>query len=230
VLRYRALLDEAPALEDRSGGIDDLAFLNYTGGTTGKGKGVMHSHRSHFNEMNTGMVEGFFAKGNTLLVMPLFHIGGIGISNSALMMGNTLVILPAFDPGRALQTLQQHRIAQALMVPTMWQLLIRHPEFDHYDLSNFRYLRYGASPIDEPLLLELRAKFPGVDFMQIYGQTEGVPATLLHDVDHSPEGVAAGRTRSAGTPAWEWRSRSATARARWCQTARSARSACAARF
>jgi len=79
-------------------------------------------------------------------------------------------------------------------------MLLHHPQFGDYDISSLKYLRYGASPMDETLLLELREKFPGVDFMQVYGQTEGVPATILHDCDHSPQGVAAGRHRSAGTP------------------------------
>jgi long-chain acyl-CoA synthetase len=200
VLRHSDLLVQAPLLEDRSGDADDMVFLNYTGGTTGKGKGVMHSHATHATGLSVAIAEGFFQPGNTLVVMPLFHIGGISITNAGLMMGSTLYIVPAFDPAQILNLIQDQRIVHALMVPTMWQMLLQYSRFDEYDLSSLKFLRYGASPIDETLLMALRDKLPGVDFMQIYGQTEGVPATLLHDVDHGPEGVAAGRTRSAGTP------------------------------
>ena len=60
-------------------------------------------------------------------------------------------------------------------------------------------MRYGGSSIDESLLVELKAALPGVDFMQAYGQTEGFPVSLLHDCDHTEQGVESGRTRSAGT-------------------------------
>ncbi len=200
VLRFTELIADAPLLEDRSGEAHEMAFLNYTGGTTGKGKGVMHSHATHSMAMSVAIADGLFHPGTWLLVMPLFHVAGISIANSGLMTGSTLHILPAFDPKDVLETIHRERISWALLVPTMWQMLLHHPQFPDYDISSLKYLRYGASPIDETLLMELREALPDVDFMQVYGQTEGVPATLLHDSDHSPEGLAAGRTRSAGTP------------------------------
>jgi acyl-CoA synthetase (AMP-forming)/AMP-acid ligase II len=134
-----------------------------------------------------------------LMTMPLFHISGIGISNAGLMAGNTLYILSAYDPLKVLQTLQDEELEQAFMVPTMWQMLLHHPDFPNYDLSTLRYLRYGGSPIDETLMMELKAALPDVDFMQIYGQTEGLPISMLYDCDHTAQGVKSGRTRSAGT-------------------------------
>ena len=133
------------------------------------------------------------------MTMPLFHISGIAISNAALMVGNTLYILPAYDPVKVLQTLQDNDIEQAFMVPTMWQMLLHHADFANYNLSALRYLRYGGSPIDETLLMELKTALPKVDCMQIYGQTEGLPVSMLHDCDHTAQAVESGRTRSAGT-------------------------------
>ena len=184
VLSYADLIADAAPISDQSVGEHEMAFLNYTGGTTGKGKGVIHSHATHAAAMALCVAEGFFQRGNTLLVMPLFHIGGIGVTNSALMLGNTLYILPAFDPLGVLQTLQDQSIEQALLVPTMWQMLLTHPRFGEFDLSAFKYLRYGASPIDETLLMDLKAALPWVDFMQIYGQTEGC---LLYTSDAADE-------------------------------------------
>jgi len=120
VLRFTELLAAAPLLEDRSTDSNAMAFLNYTGGTTGKGKGVMHSHDTHVAAMSVAIAEGLFTSGNTLLVMPLFHIGGISIANAGLIKGNTLYILPAFEPGQVLKLIQEERIAHALLVPTMW--------------------------------------------------------------------------------------------------------------
>ena len=88
------------------------------------------------------------------------------------------------------------------MVPTMWQLLLHHPNFENTDLSSLKYARYGGSPMDETVLLSLKEKLPWVEFMQTYGQTEGVPATFLHDFDHSQVSAAAGKTRSVGRTAY----------------------------
>jgi long-chain acyl-CoA synthetase len=198
---YAEQLPITAPLEDRSGGWDDMAFLNYTGGTTGKSKGVIHSHGTHISAMNTTIADGFWTTGNCCLVTPLFHISGIAVSNVSLMQANTLFILPAFEPENFLAMVQEQKIAHCMLVPTMIKMLLDHPSFDNYDLSSLRHLRYGASPIDEGLMKELRRRLPAASLMQIYGQTEGVPATILPDVDHSEAGFASGRTRSAGIAA-----------------------------
>lgn len=195
---YSALLNTADPIEDRSTGEHEMAFLNYTGGTTGKGKGVIHTHASHTAALSMCIAENLFTQGSVLMVTPLFHISGIGVSDAHLMLGNTLHILPAYDPVNALHVLQEQKIEQAFMIPTMWQMMLHHPDFSSYDLSTLKYLRYGGSPIDETLLMELKAALPTVDFMQIYGQTEGLPISILQDCDHTLEGVKSGRTRSAG--------------------------------
>lgn len=200
VLNYAELYASAQAIADDSVDIDGLAYINYTGGTTGKGKGVMISQRSHFAALNTMTAEGFVTSGDTLMALPLFHISGIAVSNSALMLGNTLHILPAFDPVKVMQLVQERQIVQALLIPTMLQMIVNHPKFEEYDLRSLRYIRYGASPIDQALLLQVRDRLPWADLMQVYGQTECVPATFLHHLDHGEAGVASGRTRSAGTP------------------------------
>jgi acyl-CoA synthetase (AMP-forming)/AMP-acid ligase II len=199
VLSYTDALAQASPISDQSVGDHEMAFLNYTGGTTGKGKGVIHSHASHTATLAMCIAENLFCRGRALMTMPLFHISGTGISNAGLMAGNTLYILPAYDPLKVLQTLQDEEIESAFMVPTMWQMLLHHPDFPNYDLSTLRYLRYGGSPIDETLMMDLKAALPGADFMQVYGQTEGLPISMLYDCDHTAQGVKSGRTRSAGT-------------------------------
>ena len=199
VLSYTDLLADTTPISDQPVGDHEMAFLNYTGGTTGKGKGVIHSHASHIATMTMCIAENLFTRGSALMTTPLFHITGIGVSNGNLMLGNTLHILPAYDPLKVLEIIQSEKIVQVLMVPTMWQILLHHPDFANYNLSSLRYMRYGGSSIDESLLMELKAALPDVDFMQIYGQTEGLPISLLYDCDHTEQGVASGRTRSGGT-------------------------------
>lgn len=198
---YAELVPATSPLPDRSTEADTTAFLNYTGGTTGKSKGVMHSHATHAAGMESTIDEGFWTPGNSALVTPLFHISGIAVSNVSLMMANSLFILPAFDPEKLLQLIEKEKIVNCLMVPTMIKMLLDHPTFGDYDISSLAHIRYGASPIDEGLIKQLREQMPGVSLMQIYGQTECVPATILPDEDHSEAGFASGRTRSAGRAA-----------------------------
>jgi acyl-CoA synthetase (AMP-forming)/AMP-acid ligase II len=198
-LHWVSAVAAAAPLEDCAVAPDEMTFLNYTGGTTGKSKGVIHTHNTHMAALMTCMAEGFFQRGNCAMVTPLFHISGIAVSNASLMMGNTLCMLPAFDPGKFLQLVQDAAIEQTFMVPTMIKMVLDHPEFSCFDISSWRYITYGASSIDEALLRKAREQLPGVSFMQIYGQTEGLPASLMFDADHSEAGFASGRTRSAGT-------------------------------
>lgn len=199
LLHWDSVIAAAAPLEDSAVDPDEMAFLNYTGGTTGKSKGVIHTHTTHMATLLPCMAEGFFRRGNCAMVTPLFHISGIAMSNASLMLGNTLCIMPAFDPGKFLQLVQDAAIEQTFMVPTMINMVLDHPEFCDFDISSWKYITYGGSPIDEVLLRRAREQLPEVSFMQIYGQTEGLPASLMFDADHSETGFASGRTRSAGT-------------------------------
>jgi len=201
VISYAERLAVAEPLQDSSGEPDSMALLNYTGGTTGKSKGVMHTHDSHTASLSVCIAEGLLRRGTTALVTPLFHISGIAVSNAALMLGNTLHVLPAFEPGKFLQVVQDARIEHVLLVPTMIKILLDYPEFANFDISSLKHLVYGASPIDDALIRQARAQLPGVTLMQVYGQTEGVPATFLFDQDHGEAGFKSGRTRSAGNAA-----------------------------
>lgn len=198
-LHWESAVAAAAPLEDSAVDSDEMVFLNYTGGTTGKSKGVIHTHNTHIAALLICMAEGFFQRGNCAMVTPLFHISGIAVSNASLMMGNTLCVLPAFDPGKFLQLVQDAAIEQTFMVPTMIKMVLDHPEFSSFDISSWKYITYGASSIDEVLLRRARKQLPGVSFTQIYGQTEGLPASLMFNDDHSEAGFASGRTRSAGT-------------------------------
>ncbi len=190
------------AIADRSSKGSDVAFLNYTGGTTGKGKGVIHTHDGHIAAMKVALTEDLFLRDTTMLVAPLFHIGGITVSCANLMAGNTIVIPVVFDPALVLKMIGEYQIKHIFMVPTMMQMMIAHPEFGQHDINALEQIAYGASPIDETLLDQLQELMPTVKFMQVYGQTECVPATVLHAQDHSIKGRELKRTRSAGMPAY----------------------------
>ena len=165
----------------------ELAGIFYTGGTTGLPKGVMLSHRGIFTSALGSLTA--LARiprgGGNLLVAPAFHMAGFAIWVQGMLLQMTAVPLPGFDPPGVLKAIEDHRIKQALLVPTMIQMLVDHPEAQRHDLSSMESLIYGASPISEAVLDRARKVFTGTAFTQAYGMTELSPTTtILTDADH----------------------------------------------
>ena len=183
---------------ERSG--DDLFGIFYTGGTTGRSKGVMLSHENIITNGLHVLAEGMFPDGTVYLhSAPMFHLADGAATFSLLMKGEPHVIVPSFTPEGVMKAIQEHKVTAALLVPTMIQMLVDHPAIGNYDLSSLKRIIYGAAPITEAVLDRATAKLPGVEFMQAYGMTELSPvATLLHPQEHVGESRAKGRHRSAG--------------------------------
>jgi acyl-CoA synthetase (AMP-forming)/AMP-acid ligase II len=166
----------------------ELAGIFYTGGTTGLPKGVMLSHRGIFTSALGSLTA--LARiprgGGNLLVAPAFHMAGFAIWVQGMLLQMTAVPLPGFDPVGVLKAIEEHRIKQSLLVPTMIQMLVDHPEARHHDLSSVESLVYGASPISEAVLDRARKVFSSAAFTQAYGMTELSPTTtILSDQDHA---------------------------------------------
>ncbi|MCC5859526.1 MAG: AMP-binding protein [Ectothiorhodospiraceae bacterium] len=194
-----AELREAEPVPEQNTDPQAMAILNYTGGTTGRSKGVMWSHAAFTHASAVTLGDGFWKEGvRACLATPLFHVTGLSVVLMNMALGNPVVVLPLFDPDKALQLFQDRKVGLTVLVPTMLQMLIHHPEFDRYDLSALKYVRYGGSPIAEPLLRRFMEKLPHTHLAQVYGQTEMMPLTILRDEDHTPDGLKRGVTRSAG--------------------------------
>jgi acyl-CoA synthetase (AMP-forming)/AMP-acid ligase II len=188
-------------MEDVRRGGDALAGIFYTGGTTGVAKGVMLSHAnimtSAFGRASTA--PSVTEDGTCLLAAPLFHIAAFALSMGSFLAGQTQVVLAAFEPGAVLDAVEEHRIDDIVLVPTMIQMVLDHPTMPGRDLTSIKNLVYGASPISEALLDRVTELMPGARLQQGYGMTELSPiATILRPEDHSPASRAAGRLRSAG--------------------------------
>lgn len=114
---------------------------------------------------------------------------------------NTQVILPAFDEIAILKAIQRYKCSLTFLVPTMMKMIIDHKDFSKYDVSSMRMIQYGASPIDNPLLIQAMAAFPNAEFAQLYGMTELSPViTVLKPADHITEPGKPNKLRSAGQP------------------------------
>jgi len=162
---------------------DDIAAINYTGGTTGKSKGAVRRHREYapFAAAILGDFE-LPAEPRYLAVAPISHVAGSKVL-PALMRGGSIYLQRGFNPDVTLDIIARQRINFTLLVPTMIYLLLDHPRLDAADLSSLELLLYGASPMSPARLVEGLERI-GPVFSQLYGQTECYPATVLRKADH----------------------------------------------
>jgi acyl-CoA synthetase (AMP-forming)/AMP-acid ligase II len=196
---YEELIAAADPVEDARRGGSELAGVFYTGGTTGFPKGVMLSH-DNLGISWLGTAAGGYLTGpgsRALHTAPMFHLADMASWGITVQAGGSHVILPSFDPRTVLATIAGHRVTDALLVPTMIQLLVDHPEVGDFDLTSLRMVLYGASPMTRAVLERAMKALPSASFTQAYGMTELAPvATLLSPADHE-----AGHLRSAGRAA-----------------------------
>ncbi|MFK0090721.1 long-chain-fatty-acid--CoA ligase [Pseudomonas sp. NPDC090755] len=199
MLDYEALLAQATPMEDARRGGDDLLGVFYTGGTTGFPKGVMISHAAFWSSQIALAAEGLVRPEATMLrAAPMFHLADMATGYVGVLEGAKHVILPAFQPLEAMAAIQGHGIDVAMLVPTMIQLLINHPEVGRFNLASLHHLIYGASPIQEQTLRSLQALLPGVQLFQAYGQTEMSPIVSVLGPDQHSASAKPGMLRSCG--------------------------------
>lgn len=186
MLRYDDLLEHDPVEDVRRGG-DELAGIFYTGGTTGFPKGVMLSHANLLvSALGSCATGNFIVPGGRLLhAAPMFHLADLAAWMGRNLIGGSHVIVPMFTPDGVIAAIEEHRPTDALLVPTMLQLLVDAPAVKEADLSSMAKVLYGASPISEGLLERIGRVLPHVQLTQAYGMTELSPvATLLGPEEH----------------------------------------------
>jgi len=195
----KALAATPPVAEAGRGG-DDVSGIFYTGGTTGKSKGVMLSHANHVtNSLQLAAMMRAPEELSYLHAAPMFHIADALCVFMVTTLGGSHHVIPRFEPAACARALADNRITDILLVPTMIQMLLDHLEQQPCALDALARLYYGASPIPEATLLRLFDALPTCSPVQLYGQTEAAPMlTLLEGKYHVKAGPHAGRLRSAG--------------------------------
>ena len=152
----------------------DLAALMFTGGTTGRAKGVMISHANLWHAGKAGSdvthVEGF---NRTIVPLPLSHSYGLLVTVVGLHSPerNLAFVQRWFDPQNFLDIVQEHKVQQAAVVPSMLQMLLAFP-LEDYDLSSLTYLTSGASPLAADVVHEFQRRVPSAEIREGYGLTE----------------------------------------------------------
>jgi long-chain acyl-CoA synthetase len=203
-LAYEELITQEPAMPPGLAE-HELATISYTGGTTGRPKGVMLSHGNLLaNARHNLVATGHRHDDRFLHIPPMFHVAGTSNLFAATWVGATQVILPGFDAAAVAETIERERITHAVLVPTMLDMFLRVLDQRATDLSSLRNLQYAASPISPELQRRAMERLP-CDLAQFYGMTETAP-TVTHCTPEDHRRGAAGeepyrtRLRSMGAP------------------------------
>ncbi len=197
MIAYEAVLAVQDAVPDVVEGSAHMAGLFYTGGTTGRPKGVMLSHANiHANALNTIAHMHFDEDTVHLLAGPLFHVAtGARVYGMAIAAG-CVVVLPRFDSGEVIAAIERHRVTAANFVPTMSRMLLDDPALDRADLRSLKVITTGAAPTTDVLKQELMRRFPQADLVELYGMTELSPGATF--IRHSLTGPKAAKVMSGG--------------------------------
>lgn len=161
----------------------DPFCMTYTGGTTGRPKGVLMNHRARAITAHTVVVEEHLTDEDVVgIVTPLFHVAALNIMfQPAVLIGATSVFVTPWSPDAYIQAVEQERITAAFMVPTQANALAIHPELDRRDLASWTKLSFAGAPMPDWVQVELMRRLPQLHLTQIYGQSEmGVIAALPH--------------------------------------------------
>jgi len=162
---------------------DDTAMIMYTSGTTGHPKGAMITFGMNlYNVINLGMPAGVNANAVQLVVLPLFHTGGLNCyANPVLHAGGQILLMREFEPGRALSIIGDANLAVThfFAVPAPYQFMMQHPDFDTTDLSRLETAGVGGAPCAEAILSGWIDR--GVPLIQGWGMTETSPGGTCLD-------------------------------------------------
>ncbi|MDP4164154.1 MAG: long-chain fatty acid--CoA ligase [Bacillota bacterium] len=161
--------------------VNDVAVLQYTGGTTGRSKGAMLTHRNLL--ANVIQSYEFFkhdieiGKERYLTVIPLFHVFGMtSCMNLSIFTGSESIMLPRFDLEEVMNTIKTEQPTVFPGVPTMYVALTNHPNAEDYGIDSIEVCNSGSAPMPVELLNEFEKK-TGSKILEGYGLSEASPTT-----------------------------------------------------
>ncbi|NWF91739.1 MAG: AMP-binding protein [Syntrophaceae bacterium] len=191
LIRYPPLRREVPIDPWR-----DLAYILYTGGTTGFPKGVPGNHigmTSYVKDVMEDVAGGYVEEGRDtyIAINPLFHIMALGLFMAiGLNYGNTTVIMPVPQVDAILYAIQKYKVRWMLGVPALYRMILENDRLGQYDLSSLRYCYCGGDVL--PIEVFKRWKeLLGLSIYQVYGSTEAGHVTY-NRLDREPQLMSIG--------------------------------------
>ncbi len=183
---------------------DDDAILLYTGGTTGRSKGVRLSHMNLVsNAVGFGLEIQARSDDVYLHAAPMFHSADL-LANPWFLLGGAHCYLPNFSPDGFLRAIENYKATAVVTVPAMLIAIVSYPDFHAADVSSLRTLMYGAAPMALEWIRKVAAAFPHANFSNIYGLTETSPLLTVMDANEFRTAIESGDSdgivRSIGKP------------------------------
>jgi fatty-acyl-CoA synthase len=166
-------------------GLDTPHIIMYTAGTTGRPKGaVLTQGASFWNAINLEMDMQFTPQDRDLLVLPMFHIGGIGLFTLPMIhVGGTVVIQRTFEPAETIRLLKEENITLFFGVPAVFLFLIQHPNFRPEAFAGARVVMSGGAPLPVSLIKQYHEA--GIVLQQGFGMSEAAPSIATLGKDRS---------------------------------------------
>jgi 2-furoate---CoA ligase len=164
-----------------------LSLMLYTSGTTAKPKGVPRRHRAERAAAVAHVAQNIYAHGErTLGVMPLYHTMGVRSLLAMSLIGGLFVCLPRFDIVGALRLIEEEKITNLYLVPTLYHDVVHHEAFARTDVSSVRKLGFAGAPMTDALLKTLTDAFRPDLFVNHYGSSEIYTFTINQDAARKP--------------------------------------------
>jgi long-chain acyl-CoA synthetase len=165
--------------------MDEVALLQYTGGTTGLAKGVMLTHGNLAANVAqiTGWLPGIRSgKERFLCVVPIFHVLGMtAVMNWPICLACSMILVPRFEIKDFLKTITKTRPTIAILVPTILTAMVNYPDISKYDISSINYVVSGSAPLPVEIMNRFE-KITGSVILEGYGLTEASPVTHVNPI------------------------------------------------
>lgn len=166
---HQGIFDPVPTREN------DIAHLYYTSGTTGRPKGVMLTHKNVCLH-TLGTIAELNLTDSDIWghIAPMFHLADAWATFAFTWVGARHVMVGQFEPATVMSTIETEHITLSNLIPTMLNLMIKHPRVGEFDFSSLRVILSGGAPIAPQVVRSIMESF-GCDYIQTYGMTETSP-------------------------------------------------------
>jgi len=188
--QYESLLGDAEAMPAHDAAEDDDALLLYTGGTTGRSKGVRLSHRNlSTNALQITAEMGPREDDLYLHVAPMFHSAAL-VGNAYVAAGAAQCFLKQPSGQAVLGAIARDRVTVTMLPPTLIILMLQDEAFASYDLASLRQFIFGSAPLAPRWIRRARDAFAGVEIWHGYGLTETSPILTIGKLGRTNDEIA----------------------------------------